>query len=117
MIAGGGLAGLTLACDLASRGIPSLLLDEDDTVGVRGASSRGICYAQRSLEIFARLGKTVVLVTHDLAEAAFLGEHLVLLREGQVVQAGPLSELATRPADPFVTRFIQAQRRLAEGRG
>ena len=34
------------------RGIPAILLDEDNTVGVRGASSRGICYAQRTLEIF-----------------------------------------------------------------
>ena len=33
-----------------------MLLDEDDTIGVRGASSRGICYAQRSLEVFDRLG-------------------------------------------------------------
>ena len=56
VIAGGGLAGLTLACDLAQRGIRAVLLDEDDTVGVRGASSRGICYAQKSLEIFDRLG-------------------------------------------------------------
>lgn len=56
VIAGGGLAGLTLACDLAVRGVTSVLLDEDDTVGVRGASSRGIVYAQKSLEIFARLG-------------------------------------------------------------
>ena len=56
VIAGGGLAGLTLACDLAQRGIRAVLLDEDDTVGVRGASSRGICYAQKSLELFDRLG-------------------------------------------------------------
>ena len=56
VIAGGGLAGLTLACDLALRGIRAVLLDEDDTVGVRGASSRGICYAQKSLELFDRLG-------------------------------------------------------------
>ncbi len=55
-IVGGGLAGLTLACDLAQRGIDAVLLDEDDTIGVRGASSRGICYAQKSLEIFERLG-------------------------------------------------------------
>ncbi len=55
-IVGAGLTGLTLACDLALRGIPAVVLDEDDTVGVRGAASRGICYAQRSLEIFQRLG-------------------------------------------------------------
>ena len=65
-------------------------------------------------DIFARLGKTVVLVTHDLGEAAFLGQHVVLLRDGQVVQQGTLAELEARPADPFVTRFIQAQRRMPE---
>jgi osmoprotectant transport system ATP-binding protein len=61
-------------------------------------------------EIFRRLGKTVVLVTHDLGEAAFLGDWIVLLRVGAIVQAGPLAELSRQPADPFVTRFIRAQR-------
>ena len=56
VIVGGGLSGLTAACDLKQRGIDVVLLDEDNTVGVRGASSRGICYAQKSLEIFKRLG-------------------------------------------------------------
>ena len=65
--------------------------------------------------IFARLAKTVVLVTHDLGEAAFLGQHVVLLRDGRVVQQGALAELEARPVDPFVTRFIQAQRLPMEG--
>jgi 3-(3-hydroxy-phenyl)propionate hydroxylase len=56
VVVGAGLAGLTAACDLALHGVPVVVLDEDDTVGVRGASSRGICYAQKSLEIFKRLG-------------------------------------------------------------
>ncbi len=56
VIVGGGLAGLTAACDLALRGVPVVLLDEDDTVGVRGASSRALNYAQRSLEMFERFG-------------------------------------------------------------
>lgn len=56
VIVGGGLAGLTLACALAHYGVPAVLLDEDNTVGVKGASSRGICYTQKSLEIFQRLG-------------------------------------------------------------
>ena len=56
VIVGGGLAGLTLACALAQYGVKALLLDEDNTVGVKGASSRGICYAQKTLEIFKRLG-------------------------------------------------------------
>jgi 3-(3-hydroxy-phenyl)propionate hydroxylase len=56
VIVGGGLSGLTLGCDLANRGIDCVLLDEDDTIGVRGASSRGIVYAQKTLEVFAHLG-------------------------------------------------------------
>jgi 3-(3-hydroxy-phenyl)propionate hydroxylase len=56
VIVGGGLTGLTMACCLARYGVPAVLLDEDNTVGVKGASSRGICYTQRSLEIFERLG-------------------------------------------------------------
>lgn len=56
VIVGGGISGLTTACSLASIGMPCVLLDEDNTVGVRGASSRGICYAQKSLEIYQRLG-------------------------------------------------------------
>ncbi len=56
VIVGGGITGLTLACSLARLGIAAVLLDEDNTVGVKGASSRGICYTQKSLEIFHRLG-------------------------------------------------------------
>jgi osmoprotectant transport system ATP-binding protein len=62
--------------------------------------------------IFQALGKTVVLVTHDLAEAAFFADRIVLLRDGRVVQLGTLDDLWERPADPFVHRFIQAQRGL-----
>lgn len=56
VIVGGGITGLTLACSLANQGVKAILLDEDNTVGVKGASSRGICYTQKSLEIFERLG-------------------------------------------------------------
>jgi osmoprotectant transport system ATP-binding protein len=62
-------------------------------------------------EIFRTLGQTVVLVTHDLAEAEFFADRVVLLRDGRVVQHGPLRDLVERPADPFVTRFISAQSR------
>jgi 3-(3-hydroxy-phenyl)propionate hydroxylase len=55
-IIGAGLAGLTAACALAQLGVPVVLLDEDNTVGVRGLSSRAVCYARKSLEIFDRLG-------------------------------------------------------------
>ena len=61
--------------------------------------------------IFQRLHKTVVLVTHDLDEAGYFGDSLVLMREGRIVQQGSVQELMNSPADPFVTRFIHAQQR------
>jgi osmoprotectant transport system ATP-binding protein len=62
--------------------------------------------------LFAQLGKTVVLVTHDVAEAAFLADTLVLLRNGSLLQQGCASELLDAPADPFVRQFMTAQRTL-----
>jgi osmoprotectant transport system ATP-binding protein len=60
--------------------------------------------------IFQSLGKTVVMVTHDLGEAGFFGDRIVLLRAGRIVQQGTLRELVKSPAEPFVTQFVNAQR-------
>ncbi len=60
--------------------------------------------------IFQALGKTVVLVTHDIAEAGFFGDVITLLRDGRVLQKGTLEELIQSPSNAFVTRFINAQR-------
>ncbi len=65
-------------------------------------------------EIFRALGKTVVMVTHDIGEAGYFGDVIVLLRAGRVVQQGTLGELLHRPADGFVERFITAQRSLID---
>lgn len=61
--------------------------------------------------IFNRLGKTVVIVTHDLAEAAFFGHQIVLMRDGRVEQVGALEALQANPASAFVEEFIAVQRR------
>jgi osmoprotectant transport system ATP-binding protein len=60
--------------------------------------------------IFQTLHKTVVLVTHDLGEAGFLGDTLVLMQEGRIVQQDAFDKLIQAPANEFVTRFINAQR-------
>jgi osmoprotectant transport system ATP-binding protein len=88
-----------------------LLLDEP-----LGALDPMIRYElQRELKsIFAQLAKTVIMVTHDLAEAAFFGHTLVLMRDGRIVQTGPFKTLARTPAEPFVERFITAQREPME---
>jgi len=64
--------------------------------------------------IFGELKKTVLLVTHDLGEAAYLGDEIILMNEGRILQQGPMRTLVDHPADPFVTRFIHAQRTFLE---
>lgn len=61
-------------------------------------------------DIFRKLGKAVVLVTHDIGEAGFFGDTIVLMRGGEVVQQGSLPDLVNHPKDEFVTQFINAQR-------
>ena len=64
--------------------------------------------------IFRSLEKTVVMVTHDLAEASWFGQEIILLRDGRIVQRGPLRALIDNPAEPFVTQFVSAQRQVFE---
>jgi osmoprotectant transport system ATP-binding protein len=59
--------------------------------------------------LFERLNETVILVTHDLVEAARLGDWLVLLKAGKIIQQGSFAELSSCPVDPFVSEFFRAQ--------
>jgi osmoprotectant transport system ATP-binding protein len=68
-------------------------------------------------DAFRRLGKTVVVVTHDLAEAVSLADRLLLLRDGRVAQEGSPAEVVASPADEFVARFVGAQRERLPGSG
>lgn len=69
---------------------------------------------QRDLkEIFARLRQTTLLVTHDMGEAAYLADEIVLMNEGRIVQRGSAAELRDHPANEFVSDFINAQRSVA----
>jgi osmoprotectant transport system ATP-binding protein len=61
-------------------------------------------------ELFARLRKTVLFVTHDMSEAAYLGATIALMREGRIVQRGKAAELLDHPSEPFVNEFLRAQR-------
>jgi osmoprotectant transport system ATP-binding protein len=68
---------------------------------------------QRDLKgIFAQLRQTVLFVTHDLAEAIYFGDEIVLMNEGRVLQKGTVADLRDNPANAFVSEFINAQRGL-----
>lgn len=86
---------------------PLLLLDEP--LGALDPITRYELQSQLR-EIFMRLKKTVVLVTHDMNEAAYLGNEIVLMREGAIIQQGTLDDLLKRPQESYVSDFIRAQR-------
>lgn len=89
---------------------PDLLL-LDEPLGALDPLVR-VALQQDLKQIFAQLQQTVVLVTHDLAEAAYLADTIVLMNEGRIVQQGSLADLRDRPINSFVTEFINAQRTM-----
>jgi osmoprotectant transport system ATP-binding protein len=62
------------------------------------------------LRLHAQLRKAVILVTHDMAEAGKLAEHIVLMDHGQIIQQGTLGDLLLRPANDRVRAFLGRQR-------
>ncbi|RBO52612.1 glycine betaine/L-proline ABC transporter ATP-binding protein [Rhodovulum sp. BSW8] len=58
------------------------------------------------LELQAELHKTVVFITHDLDEALKLADHLVILKDGEIVQQGEPQHILMHPNDPYIVDFI-----------
>jgi osmoprotectant transport system ATP-binding protein len=91
---------------------PPLLLLDEPLAALDPLVRRDL---QRDLhELFQRLGKTVLIVSHDVAEAVLLGERIVLMNSGRIVQDGTPTDLLDRPATPFVRDFVEAQRGARE---
>jgi osmoprotectant transport system ATP-binding protein len=67
---------------------------------------------QELLELFEALEKTVVIVTHDLPEAAFFSQDLVVLHQGRVQQRGSIADLSSTPANEYVAKLVAAVRSL-----
>ena len=59
------------------------------------------------IRLHHELGKTMVFITHDLAEALKLGDHVMIMRDGEIVQIGRPEELVARPADDYVKDFVR----------
>ena len=83
---------------------PEVLL-MDEPFGALDPVTR-LALQQELKRIHTLSGKTIVLVTHDIDEALYLGGRIVLFREGRVVQDGSPLALLTRPADGFVSDFL-----------
>ena len=83
---------------------PQVLL-MDEPFGALDPVTRG-ALQQEMTRIHRLLGRTIVLVTHDIDEALRLAEHLVLMDGGEVVQQGTPLAMLTAPANDFVQQFF-----------
>jgi sulfate/thiosulfate transport system ATP-binding protein len=101
-LSGGELQRMALARALAIE--PRVLL-LDEPFGALDAQVRGELRTWIK-ELHDTVHVTTVLVTHDQNEALEVADHLVLLDEGQVAQAGTPTELYEHPASDFVLRFL-----------
>lgn len=93
------------------RDPPILLLDEP--LGALDPITRSDLQTELR-DLCRRLKKTVLLVTHDLFEAGFLADRILLLNQGHIVQQGTLKELINHPADDFVRRFVDSHKHQVE---
>lgn len=59
------------------------------------------------IELQRNLNTTIVFITHDLDEAIHLGDRIVLMKDGWVVQQGTAEEILTNPANRYVERFVE----------
>lgn len=62
---------------------------------------------EQLLELQARLGKTIIFITHDLNEAMRLGDRIAMMRDGRIVQIGTSEEILQDPANDYVAQFVQ----------
>jgi sulfate/thiosulfate transport system ATP-binding protein len=101
-LSGGQRQRIALARALATR--PKVLL-LDEPFGALDAKVRVELRAWLA-DFQQRTGVTTILVTHDQEEALELSEHVVLLQDGRVVQAGSPHDVYDRPSTPFVASFL-----------
>ncbi|AQT67858.1 Glycine betaine transport ATP-binding protein OpuAA [Anaerohalosphaera lusitana] len=59
------------------------------------------------IDLQRKLGKTILFITHDLSEAVNMGDRIVLMKDGKVVQIGSAEEILTNPASRYVERFVE----------
>jgi glycine betaine/proline transport system ATP-binding protein len=88
----------------ALAGDPGLLLFDEPFSGLDPLIRRDMQNEVARLQDDLR--KTMVFVTHDLSEAIKLGDRILIMRDGEVVQVGTPAEIVARPADAYVRDFV-----------
>lgn len=59
------------------------------------------------LDLQENMQKTIIFISHDLNEALRIGDHIMIMRDGEIVQIGSPEDILTHPANDYVERFIE----------
>jgi glycine betaine/proline transport system ATP-binding protein len=89
----------------ALAGDPSMLLFDEPFSALDPLIRRDM--QNEVIRLHHEVGKTVVFITHDLSEALKLGDRILIMRDGKMVQCGTGDELVGAPADDYVRDFVK----------
>jgi len=89
---------------------PKILLLDEPVSALDEVTRQEVC--AQLLEIQRRLGLTTIHVSHNLEEAFSVADRAAILKEGTLLQAGPLDELLGKPNSKFVARFMRSEKKL-----
>ncbi len=91
---------------------PAVLLCDEPTSALDASLAKNMLALIRDLR--ARLGMTVLFVTHDLAVARLMGDRIAVMRAGRVVEVGPAEQVVSSPREPYTKALLAAVPEIVE---
>ncbi|MDT5267332.1 MAG: peptide/nickel transport system ATP-binding protein ddpF [Mycobacterium sp.] len=92
---------------------PAVLLCDEPTSALDASLAKSVLALIRDLR--ARIGMTVLFVTHDLAVARLMGDRIAVMQAGRVVELGPADQVIAEPRDPYTRTLLAAVPEIVEG--
>ena len=92
---------------------PAVLLCDEPTSALDASLAKSVLALIRDLR--ARIGMTVLFVTHDLAVARLMGDRIAVMQAGRVVELGPAEQVIAEPRDPYTRTLLAAVPEIVEG--
>ena len=90
---------------------PTVLLCDEPTSALDASLAKSVLALIRDLR--ARIGMTVLFVTHDLAVARLMGDRIAVMQSGRVVELGPAEQVVSEPRDPYTRTLLAAVPEIA----
>jgi peptide/nickel transport system ATP-binding protein len=90
---------------------PSVLLCDEPTSALEASLATSVLALIRDLR--ARIGMTVLFVTHDLAVARLMGDRIAVMQEGRIVELGPAEQVVSEPREPYTRTLLAAVPEIA----